>query len=159
MSQVYSFRFTRFSTPFLSLCPSLHSIMRRHLQQRMGAFDKTGSYSRQTRSSDAASGWAGWALARQEFGSSVNPIITRGASPPGFENLAASLRRKLTVKVVASYQGHLHTRTKSNSFIFQLKYHGHHKRQDQLALEIRQSKINSRWVAGPIGQTNRRPSV
>ena len=26
-------------------------------------------------------------------------------------------------------------------------------------LEIRQSKINSRWVAGPIGQTNRRPSV
>ena len=25
--------------------------------------------------------------------------------------------------------------------------------------EIRQSKINSRWVAGPIGQTNRRPSV
>ena len=100
MSQVYSFRFTRFSTPFLSLCPSLHSIMRRHLQQRMGAFDKTGSYSRQTRSSDAASGWAGWALARQEFGSSVNPIITRGADfahhitafPPGFENLAASLQ-------------------------------------------------------------------
>ena len=72
----------------------------------------------------------------QEFGSSVNPIITRGASPPGFENLAASLRRKLTVKVVASYQGHLHTRTKSNSFIFQLKYHGHHKRQDQLALGL-----------------------
>ena len=26
-------------------------------------------------------------------------------------------------------------------------------------LEIRQSKINSRWVAGPIGQRNRRPSV
>ena len=26
-------------------------------------------------------------------------------------------------------------------------------------LKIRQSKINSRWVAGPIGQTNRRPSV
>ena len=25
--------------------------------------------------------------------------------------------------------------------------------------EIRQSKINSRWVAGPIGQTNRWPSV
>ena len=25
--------------------------------------------------------------------------------------------------------------------------------------EIRQSKINSRCVAGPIGQTNRRPSV
>ena len=25
--------------------------------------------------------------------------------------------------------------------------------------KIRQSKINSRWVAGPFGQTNRRPSV
>ena len=52
--------------------------------------------------SDAASGWAGWALAHPEFGSSVNPIPTRGggaeyahhitACPPGFENLAASLR-------------------------------------------------------------------
>ena len=50
-------------------------------------------------SSDAASGWAGWALAHPEFGSSVNPITTRGAdyahhitaSPPGFENPAASL--------------------------------------------------------------------
>ena len=47
----------------------------------------------------AASGWAGWALAQPEFGSSVNPITTRGAnyfhhitaSPPGFENAAASL--------------------------------------------------------------------
>ena len=29
-------------------------------------------------SSDAASGWAGWALAHPEFGSSVNPITTRG---------------------------------------------------------------------------------
>ena len=28
-----------------------------------------------------------------------------------------------------------------------------------VSLKIRQSKINSRWVAGPIGQTNRRPSV
>ena len=44
------------------------------------------------KSSDAASGWA-------EFGSLVNPITTRGAdyahhitaSPPGFENPAASL--------------------------------------------------------------------
>ena len=27
------------------------------------------------------------------------------------------------------------------------------------SIEIRQSKINSRWVAGTIGQTNRRPSV
>ena len=43
-------------------------------------------------SSAAASGWAG-----SEFGSSVNPITTRGAdyahhinaSPPGFENPAA----------------------------------------------------------------------
>ena len=50
--------------------------------------------------SDAASGWAGWALAHSEFGSSVNPITTRGAdyahhitaSPPGFENPAASLQ-------------------------------------------------------------------
>ena len=48
--------------------------------------------------SAAASGWAGWALAHPEFGSSVNPITTRGAdynhiaaSPPGFENSAASL--------------------------------------------------------------------
>ena len=47
----------------------------------------------------AASGWAGWALAHPEFGSSVNAITTRGAdyahhitaSPPGFENRAASL--------------------------------------------------------------------
>ena len=46
-----------------------------------------------------ASRWAGWALAHLEFGSSVNPITTRGvdyahhitASPPGFENPAASL--------------------------------------------------------------------
>ena len=49
--------------------------------------------------SAAASGWAEWALAHPEFGSSVNLITTRGAdyahhitaSPPGFENLAASL--------------------------------------------------------------------
>ena len=41
--------------------------------------------------SAAASGWAGWAKAHPEFGSSVNPITTRGAdythhitaSPPG----------------------------------------------------------------------------
>ena len=51
--------------------------------------------------SAAASGWAGWALAHPEFGSSVNPITTRGAdyahhitaSPPGFENPAAALER------------------------------------------------------------------
>ena len=49
--------------------------------------------------SAAASGWAGWDLAHPEFGSSVNPITTRGAdyahhitaSPPGFENPAAAL--------------------------------------------------------------------
>ena len=49
--------------------------------------------------SAVASGWAGWALAHPEFGSSVNPITTRGAdyahhitaSPPGFENPAAAL--------------------------------------------------------------------
>ena len=43
--------------------------------------------------------WARWALAHSEFGSSVNPITTRGvdyahhitASPPGFENPAAAL--------------------------------------------------------------------
>ena len=51
------------------------------------------------RLSEAVSGWAGWALAHSEFGSSVNPITTRGAdydhhitaSPPGFEIPAASL--------------------------------------------------------------------
>ena len=50
--------------------------------------------------SAAASKWAEWALAHPEFGSSVNPITTRGAdyahhitaSPPGFENPAASLQ-------------------------------------------------------------------
>ena len=49
--------------------------------------------------SDAISGWPGWALAHPEFWSSGNPITTRGedfahhitASPPGFENPAASL--------------------------------------------------------------------
>jgi len=49
--------------------------------------------------SATVSGWTGWALAHPEFGSSVNPIPTRGADyahhitdcPPGFENLAASL--------------------------------------------------------------------
>ena len=49
--------------------------------------------------SAAASGWAEWALAHPEFGSSVNPITTRGAdyahhitaSPPGFEIPAAPL--------------------------------------------------------------------
>ena len=58
------------------------------------------SYVVPLKSSDAASGWAGWALAYPEFGSSVNPTTTRGAdyahhitaSPPGFENSAASLQ-------------------------------------------------------------------
>ena len=51
-------------------------------------------------SSAAASVWAGWALAHPEFQSSINPLTTRGAdyahhitaSPPGFENPAASLQ-------------------------------------------------------------------
>ena len=30
---------------------------------------------------------------------------------------------------------------------------------EEVSLKIRQSKINSRLVAGPIGQMNRRPSV
>ena len=50
-------------------------------------------------SSDAASGWAGWALAHPEFGSSVKPYPTRradyahhvAACSPGFKNIAASL--------------------------------------------------------------------
>ena len=58
-------------------------------------------------SSDAASGWAEWALAHPEFGVSVNPIPTRGADyaqritacPPGFENLKASLM----LNVIVSY--------------------------------------------------------
>ena len=49
--------------------------------------------------SAAASRWAGWALAHPEFGSSVNPITTRGAdyahlitaSPPRLKYLVASL--------------------------------------------------------------------
>ena len=49
--------------------------------------------------SNVVSGRAEWSLAHPEFGNSVNPIPTRGAdyahritaSPPGFENLAASL--------------------------------------------------------------------
>jgi hypothetical protein len=43
------------------------------------------------KASDAASGWAGWALAHPEFGSSdYAHHIT--ACPPGFENLTASLK-------------------------------------------------------------------
>ena len=67
--------------------------------------------------SAAASGWAGWALAHSEFGSSVNPITTRGAdyahhitaSPPGFENPAASLRLgDSDVRILLGIQGRLH---------------------------------------------------
>ena len=51
--------------------------------------------------SDAASGWAGGALAHPKFGSSLNPITTKGAdyahqitaSPPRFEIPVASLGR------------------------------------------------------------------
>ena len=54
--------------------------------------------------SAAASGWAGWALAHP---SSVKPITTRGAdhahhitaSPPGFENPAASLHLRQDVGI------------------------------------------------------------
>ena len=55
--------------------------------------------------SDTASGLAKWALAHPEFGSSVNPITTMRAdyaypitaSPPGSENLAASLHTTTTL--------------------------------------------------------------
>ena len=62
--------------------------------------DNTASKWQWSTISDAASGWAGWALARQEFGSSVNPIPIRSGldfahhitgCPPQFENLTASL--------------------------------------------------------------------
>ena len=52
-------------------------------------------------SSDAVSGWAGWALAHPEFGVLVNPIPTIRAGYAhriiacltGFENLTASLNK------------------------------------------------------------------
>ena len=58
-----------------------------------------GNFEKNIDLSAAASGWAGWALAHPEIGSSVNPITTRGADyahhitarSPEFENLAASL--------------------------------------------------------------------
>ena len=51
-------------------------------------------------------GQGGWALAHLEFGSSVNPITTRGADyahhsttcPPGFLTLGASLKGQLISK-------------------------------------------------------------
>ena len=63
------------------------------------AFTNSRSQTPNTNDSAAASGWAGWALANPEFGSSVDPITTRGAdyahhitaSPPEFEIPAASL--------------------------------------------------------------------
>jgi hypothetical protein len=66
--------------------------------------DKHEPISLPINSSDAASGWAGWALAHPEFGNSVNPITTKGAdyanhitaSPNGFENPAAYLIAYLT---------------------------------------------------------------
>ena len=79
--------------------------------------------------SDAASGGAGWALAHPEFGSSVYPITsitTRGAdyvqcitaSPPRFENLAASLcirLSKLSVrKLIVHFIFHLPITTIQN---------------------------------------------
>ena len=69
--------------------------------------------------SDAASVWAGWA-SNPEFGSSVNPIATRGAdyahhitaSPPGFENPAAALIHYWRVsatfwKIVTAFKSHM----------------------------------------------------
>ena len=64
-----------------------------------------------SKDSAAASGWAGRALAHLEFGSSVNPITTRGAdyadhitaSPPGFENPEASLKENNLSKVGSHY--------------------------------------------------------
>ena len=58
--------------------------------------------------SAAASGWAGWALAHPEFGTSVNPNTTRGAdyahhitaSPPEFEIPAASLLCTVTFGLI-----------------------------------------------------------
>ena len=65
------------------------------------AFFIANCYLNMMHESDAASRWAGWALVHPEFGSSVNPIPTRGqiisttllvaGCPPGFENLTASL--------------------------------------------------------------------
>ena len=53
-----------------------------------------------------------------------------------------------------------------NSWVTESFFHGwknleksHLYSKSALHLKIRQSKINSRWVAGPIGQRNRRPSV
>ena len=80
-------------------------------------------------SSDAASGWAGWALPHPEFGVSVNPIPTRGADyahcitacPTGFENLAASLHSdniwansatKITLKFLTTCSADLPNRPK-----------------------------------------------
>ena len=56
--------------------------------------------------------WAGQALAHLEFGSSVNPITTRGAdyaqgiiaSLPGFENLAAALIKDKQTLIIVLYE-------------------------------------------------------
>ena len=63
--------------------------------------------------SAAASGWAGWTLAHPEFGSSVNPITTRGAnyahhstaSPPGFGIPAAALLSNFALEHCEEYIG------------------------------------------------------
>merc|ERR1712008_153979 len=83
-------------------------------------------------SSDAVSGRAGWALAQSKFGSSVDPIPTRGADyalhttacPPGFENPTTSLQsnksigRALSNNYLNNYQfkSNLFDTTKSKSF-------------------------------------------
>ena len=62
--------------------------------------------------SDAVSRWSGWALAHPEFGSSVNPIPSRGADyahhstacPPGFENLTVSLLKAHKIVVSSRFK-------------------------------------------------------
>ena len=49
--------------------------------------------------------------------------------------------------------------TKKGQCIFEQHIANFVASQLWMTLKIRQSKINSRWVAGPIGQTNRWPSV
>ena len=85
------------------LCPSTISRSFRLLLNQIGT--KPWLLLLEIPDSAAASGWAGWALAHPEFGSTVNPITTRGtdyahhitASPPGFENPAAALNYRLMI--------------------------------------------------------------
>ena len=59
---------------------------------------------------DVGDGWAGWGMAHQDFGRSVNPISTRGpryahhvtTCPPGFSDLATALISSGTVFAIIS---------------------------------------------------------